>query len=199
MDESSKLVILGTPAGGTTFIQRIFKDLYGLRIGHETLREDGIVCGFGVWRNWENRRIWDKESTDPVRCTARVIRNPVDVVPKLKNIMRGNREMNGVVQPCPWYHDDEDIRAFRYWTLTHERIEADHTLTIPSDPREYGKLYGLEPLLKDLELPVKDLSDVFTNKARHKDENTKQTIVWWHQHDPDFALRGMAIWDKYGK
>lgn len=190
MADHYRIGAFGTPCGGTNYTAKVLQSA-GLRVGHETLRDHGIVCGFFLWGKKMGRIPNPNDYTfDHI---VRVIRHPLKVAETLPAFVWKRWNNTGTpwfMQDCP----DPRLCALRFWVCTHEHPWLEKA--------EYVVRIGTPETENDLTALVHALEHRREHEAESPITKKKrwEPLSWegWKATDPDWAARGMDICQRFG-
>lgn len=184
-----KVGVLGTCAGGTSWATALLRGA-GLDVGHENLQKsghwfrDGIVCGQWVWKGrYYSRNAeygWDNVSFDHV---IRLARHPL----LCSETLHAHTNPGG-----PWRHQDKQLRALRYWVLTHQEIDkwAPGLLLRVEGGRPHDEDWA--PIASALELGEERPVEPPKNRMSG---GRLPRLTWpqWRARDPEYAALGADL------
>jgi hypothetical protein len=180
-----KIGLFGTPCGGTFYTVHRLTD-FGLDVGHEAMREDGLVCGFWIFGSDSTveRPNVDDYAWDVLGV---VVRHPLLVAQTLPHILERRCQW-------PWSRRDSPIlHALRYWVEAHTMVQA-HVLTavIRVDTHFEG---DLDEVCRQLGINrTPPLRSPVSKRVRWP------RLTWseWMAQDPHYCRRGQALVERYG-
>lgn len=222
-----RLAVLGTPCGGTGYVQALLR-ASGLRVGHEALRPDGIVCGFAALGRHQGRDtsaqrvLWAPGAFD---LTCRLIRHPLDVAVTLPWVLGMSAHPIGAAArairqsaefraelAAEWAAPDDwrtsGPTRVGYVTPTHRADDLTRlalrfwVLTHEAIPAD-APVIRLDHVAADLRDRVAPLLGrpirAVAPRARRKPRRwPRWTWEQWTAADPEYAALGRALWDRHG-
>ena len=189
-----RIGILGAQCGGT---HAMYYAAMGARldIGHETMGPDGISCGLWVWRHelaGTATRRTRSCFVDGFETVVHLVRCPLLSSQSLAHFRSSHNHE-------PWAHEDPTWRAMRYWTKTHERIEAmkpQATIVVGGEDMQER----WDAVTKSMGLRRSEIPHTNSKTQPSQAKNRRAPITWdeWREADPEYADRGRALCERVG-
>lgn len=200
-----RVVVLGTPCGGTKYMYGWLRQ-WGLRVGHERTGEEGRVCGFwSLLGAGPSDRVRSKNRAapltyDPWTHLGVVVRQPLRVAETLPLFARQGL---GFDVGLEFDGGDRDIlSALRYWVASHqaarqhlERFPGETFVVRLGSQRESDLAVLRTKLGFDDVEPTRDPRPSVSRPGQRWE---RKDWDWWLGRDPVWAGRALELLKAYG-